>query len=55
MANPTENEDISQEECAALGHEFEIVSEGGGGSEFQPPDPRVEQCILCGQRREGTP
>jgi hypothetical protein len=35
-------------------HEWETLDAGGGGSEFQPPDPTVEQCVLCGQRREGT-
>jgi len=38
---------------ATCEHEWETIDEGGGGSEFQPPDPVVEQCCLCGRRREG--
>lgn len=36
--------------AAPCTHEWEIVDEGGGGSEFQPPDPAVRQCCLCGAR-----
>lgn len=50
MSDHTSAEDVATD-CK---HEWETVDEGGGASEFQPPDPRVEQCILCGRRREGN-
>lgn len=54
MDNPTESDELSQEECAALGHEFEVIDEGGVVSEFQPPDPAIRKCILCGFREQSA-
>lgn len=46
----TDEERAAFEAQANCEHEWEVTDDGGGGSEFQPPDPAVRKCCLCGKR-----